>query len=58
MSITRGAYHASALTTCFRIAIAQGDLEQAERDAHDALSVAVSVGAYLRSPTLSSASRR
>jgi DNA-binding CsgD family transcriptional regulator len=36
-----------ALTTRARIAIAQGEPEQAERDAHDALADALSVQAYL-----------
>jgi DNA-binding CsgD family transcriptional regulator len=37
----------SALTTRTRVAIAQGELDQAERDAHDALACAADVEAYL-----------
>jgi DNA-binding CsgD family transcriptional regulator len=36
-----------ALTTRARVAIAQGEPEQAERDAHDALAIAASMQAYL-----------
>ena len=36
-----------ALTTRARVAIAQGEPEQAERDAHDALTMAASLQAYL-----------
>jgi hypothetical protein len=36
-----------SLTTRGRVAIAQGEPEQAERDAHDALACAAEVGAYL-----------
>jgi predicted ATPase/class 3 adenylate cyclase/DNA-binding CsgD family transcriptional regulator len=36
-----------ALTTRVRVAIAQGEPEQAERDAHDALAIAASLQAYL-----------
>lgn len=50
VSSTRGMHRAGALTTRARIAIAQGDPEQAERNAHDALSLAASVGAYLEVP--------
>ncbi|QZY46152.1 MULTISPECIES: helix-turn-helix transcriptional regulator [Mycolicibacterium] len=50
VSITRGVHRASALTTRARIAIAQGDPEQAERNAHDALSLAAGVGARLEVP--------
>ena len=39
-----------ALTTRARVAIAQGEPEQAERDAHDALAYAAEVEAYLRVP--------
>ena len=40
----------SALTTRARVAIAQGEPEQAERDAHDALAIAAEVEAYLDVP--------
>ncbi|MCE3367569.1 hypothetical protein, partial [Staphylococcus aureus] len=52
-----GAVHATsdrrcALTTRCRIEIAQGDRHRAERDAHDALGVAASIGAYLWVPDI------
>ena len=50
VSTTRGSYRVYALTMRCRIAVAQRDLEQAERDAYDALSVAANVGAYLLVP--------
>ena len=47
----RAAVHLSlALTTRARVAIAQGEPEQAERDAHDALATAASTGAYVAVP--------
>jgi DNA-binding CsgD family transcriptional regulator len=49
-SMTRGVHRVIALTTRCRVTIAQRDLEHAERDAHDALSIAVSVHAYLLVP--------
>jgi DNA-binding CsgD family transcriptional regulator len=39
-----------ALTTRARVAIAQGEPQQAERDAHDALACAAEVDAYLGTP--------
>lgn len=51
-SITRGVHRARALTTRCRIEIAQGDRHRAERDAHDALGVAASIGAYLWVPDI------
>ena len=39
-----------ALTTRARVAIAPGEPEQAERDAHEALAIAASTGAYLGAP--------
>ncbi len=42
----------SALTTRARVAIAQGEPEQAERDAHDALARAAEVQAYLDIPDI------
>jgi predicted ATPase/class 3 adenylate cyclase/DNA-binding CsgD family transcriptional regulator len=42
----------NALTARARVAIAQGEPEQAERDAHDALAAAAEVGAYLYIPDL------
>lgn len=41
-----------ALTTRSRVAIAQGDTEQAERDAYDGLSLAAALGALLGVPDL------
>jgi DNA-binding CsgD family transcriptional regulator len=38
VSISHGCFLSAALTTRARVALAQGDLAQAERDAHDALS--------------------
>ncbi|WP_077081907.1 helix-turn-helix transcriptional regulator [Mycobacterium numidiamassiliense] len=40
----------SALATRARVAAAQGESEQAERDAHDALAIAVSLSAYVYVP--------
>jgi DNA-binding CsgD family transcriptional regulator len=51
-STTRGVYRARALTTRALVAAAQGDPVQAERDAHDALNLAVRVGAHLLIPDL------
>ncbi len=42
----------SALTTRSRVAIAQGEPEQAERDAHDALAIAAEIEAYLLVPDI------
>jgi predicted ATPase/class 3 adenylate cyclase/DNA-binding CsgD family transcriptional regulator len=44
---TGGIYLSQALTTRARVAIAQGEREQGERDAHDALAIAASMQAYL-----------
>jgi DNA-binding CsgD family transcriptional regulator len=49
-STTIGSWLMSALSTHARVAIAQGEPEQAERDAHDALEHAAEVGAYLHIP--------
>ena len=40
----------SALTTRARVAIAQGEPEQAERDSHDALAIAADIRGYLGVP--------
>jgi predicted ATPase/DNA-binding CsgD family transcriptional regulator len=45
VSTTKGWYSASALTIRARVAIAQGEPEQAERDAHDALARAADMQA-------------
>ena len=47
VSTTSGWCLAVALTTRARVAIAQGEPEQAERDAHDALACAAAVEAHL-----------
>jgi predicted ATPase/class 3 adenylate cyclase/DNA-binding CsgD family transcriptional regulator len=44
---TAGWYRMWALTTRARVAIAQGEPEQGERDAHDELAIAASMQAYL-----------
>ena len=46
VSVMRGWHLAMALRTRARVAIAQGELRQAERDAHDALTVAADVHAH------------
>ncbi len=43
---TGGVYLSQALTTRARVAIAQGEPEQAERDAHDALACSAQLAAY------------
>jgi DNA-binding CsgD family transcriptional regulator len=50
VSANSGWHLASALGMRARVAIAQGELDQAERDAHDALAVAADVTAYLEVP--------
>ncbi|HKI39240.1 MAG TPA: LuxR C-terminal-related transcriptional regulator, partial [Mycobacterium sp.] len=52
VSTTTGWWHMLALTTRARVAIAQGEPEQAERDAHDALACAADVRAYLHIPDI------
>jgi len=47
VSTAGGWWHMLALTTRARVAIARGEPEQAERDAHDALANAARVQAYL-----------
>jgi predicted ATPase/class 3 adenylate cyclase/DNA-binding CsgD family transcriptional regulator len=49
---TGGSYLSQALTTRARVAIAQGDSDQAGRDAHDALACAADVKAYLLIPDI------
>jgi DNA-binding CsgD family transcriptional regulator len=46
VSTTTGVYLSRALWTRARVAIAQGEQEQAERDAHDALTIDASLQAY------------
>lgn len=50
ISSTRGAHRARALATRARIATAQDDVVQADRDAYEALKLTDSVGAYLGLP--------
>jgi DNA-binding CsgD family transcriptional regulator len=50
VSTTTGWWLSDALTTRARVAIAQGESDQAERDAHDALAGAAEVEAYLFIP--------
>jgi DNA-binding CsgD family transcriptional regulator len=45
-----GSYKVWALTARAKVAIAQGEPAQAERDAHDALEIATRTGGYLRVP--------
>jgi predicted ATPase/DNA-binding CsgD family transcriptional regulator len=52
VSTTTGAFLSDALTTRARVAIAQGEPDQAERDAHDALARAAEVEAYLFIPDI------
>jgi DNA-binding CsgD family transcriptional regulator len=47
-----GYYLSAALLTRTRVAIAQGEPEQGERDAHDALACAAEVEAYLLIPDI------
>jgi hypothetical protein len=47
---TGGTYLSHALTTRARVAIAQGESDEAERDAHDALTRAAEVHAHLHIP--------
>jgi predicted ATPase/class 3 adenylate cyclase/DNA-binding CsgD family transcriptional regulator len=50
VSTTAGWHSAWALTVRARVAIAQGEPEQAERDAHDALALGPGIKAYLFIP--------
>jgi DNA-binding CsgD family transcriptional regulator/tetratricopeptide (TPR) repeat protein len=52
VSTTTGSYSAMALTIRARVAIAAGEPDQAERDAHDALGCAAEVEAYLAIPDI------
>ena len=52
VSITTGWYSAMALTVRARVAIAAGEPDQAERDAHDALTCAAEIKAYLLIPDI------
>jgi predicted ATPase/class 3 adenylate cyclase/DNA-binding CsgD family transcriptional regulator len=50
VATTTGCHLSVALTTRARVAIAQGEPEQAERDAHQALAIAASTRAYTGVP--------
>ena len=50
VAATTGWHRSLPLTTRARVAIAQGEPEQAERDAHEALATAASTGAYTGAP--------
>jgi len=50
VAATSGFHLSQALTTRAGVAIAQGEPEQADRDAHDALATAASTGAYIAVP--------
>jgi predicted ATPase/class 3 adenylate cyclase/DNA-binding CsgD family transcriptional regulator len=50
VSTTTGGWLILALSTRARVAIALGEPEQAERDAHDALAIAASIQAFLGIP--------
>jgi DNA-binding CsgD family transcriptional regulator len=52
VSTTIGVYLTEALATRARVAIAQGEPEQAERDAQDALTCAAEIGANLSAPDI------
>jgi predicted ATPase/class 3 adenylate cyclase/DNA-binding CsgD family transcriptional regulator len=52
VSAMAGAFLSDPLTTHARVAIAQGEPNQAERDAHDALARAAEVEAYLSIPDI------
>jgi predicted ATPase/class 3 adenylate cyclase/DNA-binding CsgD family transcriptional regulator len=52
VSTTTGTFLSDALTARARVAIAQGDPDQAERDAHDALAVAAETEAYRYIPDI------
>jgi len=50
VAATSGFHQSSALTTRAGVAIAQGEPEQADRDAHDALAITARTRAYLAAP--------
>ena len=52
VTMATGFHLSQALTTRARVAIAQGEPEQAERDAHDALACAADIEAYLYIPDI------
>jgi predicted ATPase/class 3 adenylate cyclase/DNA-binding CsgD family transcriptional regulator len=52
VSTTTGWYLSQSLTVRSQVAIARGEPEPAERDAHDALAIAASMQAYLEIPDI------
>ena len=52
-SVAKGWYLSAALTTCARVKIAQGQVEEAEQDAYEALGIAESIDARLSVPDIS-----
>jgi DNA-binding CsgD family transcriptional regulator len=52
VSMTKGVYQSWALLTRSRVEAAHGDLQPAECDAHEALSIAVDVGGHLLVPEI------
>jgi DNA-binding CsgD family transcriptional regulator len=50
VAATTGWHLSTAMTTRARVAIAQGEHQQAQRDAHEALAMAASTGAYVGTP--------
>ena len=50
VAATTGLHQSLALTTRAGVAIAQGEPEQADRDAHDALAIVATTGAYAGAP--------
>ena len=52
VSMTKGVYLSWALVTRSRVEITDGELQSAERDAHEALGIAASVGGHLLIPEI------
>ncbi len=50
VAVTPGNYRMNALASRAHVAMAQGEIDNAERDAHDALAAGVETGAYLHAP--------
>ena len=50
VAVTLGSFQMHALVARAHVAMAQGENDQAERDAHAALALAVETGSYLRVP--------
>ena len=52
VSMTKGVYLSWALVTRSRVGLAHGELQPAERDAHEALAIAAGVGGHLLIPEI------